>query len=129
MAQVNVVINSREFRMACEDGQEAHLMRLAELLDQRISKLRTNFGEIGDTRLTVMAALTLADDLAETSGKLARIEPELAALQDASIVSADRAKATQAAIVAALNAAAERIENLTRRLNEAVPESGDLAMG
>jgi cell division protein ZapA len=129
MAQVNVVINGREFRMACEDGQEAHLTRLAEILDQRIGKLRTNFGEIGDTRLTVMAALTLADDLAETSGKLARIEPELAALQDASIVSADRAKATQAAIVAALNAAAERIENLTRRLNEAVPESGDLAMG
>jgi cell division protein ZapA len=129
MAQVNVVINSREFRMACEDGQEAHLMRLAELLDQRISKLRTNFGEIGDTRLTVMAALTLADDLTEASGKLARIEPELAALQDASVVSADRAKVTQAAVAAALNAAAERIENLTRRLNESLPEGGSVAMG
>jgi cell division protein ZapA len=129
MAQVNVVINGREFRMACEDGQEAHLKRLAEILDQRIGKLRTNFGEIGDTRLSVMAALTLADDLAEANGRLARIEPELAALQNASIVSADRAKATQAAVAAALNAAAERIENLTRRLKETIPESSDLAMG
>jgi cell division protein ZapA len=129
MAQITVVINGREFRMACDDGQEAHLTRLAGVLDQRIDRLRAKFGEIGDTRLTVMAALTLADDFSEASGKLARIEPELAALQDASVISADRAKATQAAIAAALNAAAERIESLTRRLNETVPESDSIAMG
>ena len=66
MTQVNVTINGRQFRMACEDGEEAHLMELAEDLDRRIQKLRARFGEIGDTRLTVMAALTLADELAET---------------------------------------------------------------
>ena len=65
MTQVNVTINGRQFRMACEDGEEGHLARLAEDLDARISRLRLRFGEIGDTRLTVMAALTLADELAE----------------------------------------------------------------
>ena len=129
MTQVNVIINGRQFRMACEDGQEAHLTTLAENLDQRIGKLRTSFGEIGDTRLTVMAALTLADELAEATGKLARLEPDLAALQDARVVSADHTQATQAAIVAALNAAAERIENLTRRLNQTIVEGGGVAMG
>jgi cell division protein ZapA len=129
MAPVNVIINGRQFRMACEDGQEAHLTRLAENLDQRIGKLRASFGEIGDTRLTVMAALTLADELAEATGKLARLEPELTTLQDASVASADRANATQAAIIAALNAAAERIENLARRLNQTIPEGGGVAMG
>ena len=129
MAQVNVIINGRQFRMACEDGQEAHLTRLAENLDARIGKLRASFGEIGDTRLTVMAALTLADELAEATGKLARLEPELAALQDARVVSADRTQATQAAVVAALNAAAERIETLTRRLNQTISEGGGVAMG
>jgi cell division protein ZapA len=132
MAQVNVTINGREFRMACDDGQEAHLIKLAETLDQRIGKLRASFGEIGDTRLTVMAALTLADELTEALGKLARLEPEFATLHDASVASADRAKATQAAVVAALNASAERIETLTRRLNETVPEGpggGTIAMG
>jgi cell division protein ZapA len=124
MPQVNVTINGRSFRMACEDGEEAHLLRLAEDLDQRIARLRTRFGEIGDTRLTVMAALTLADELAETKDKLQRLEPELTALQDASAVSADRAENTQGAVAAALNAAAERIENITKRLNETVPESG-----
>jgi len=98
MSQVNVTINGRQFRMACEDGEEARLLRLAADLDASIAGLRTRFGEIGDTRLTVMAALTLADELAETKDKLQRLEPELAALQDASVVSADRAQATQAAI-------------------------------
>jgi cell division protein ZapA len=124
MPQVSVTINGRQFRMACEDGEEEHLTQLAADLDTRISRLRTRFGEIGDTRLTVMAALTLADELSETKEKLQRVEPELATLQNASAVSADRAQETQGAIAAALNAAAERIENLTRRLNQTVPESG-----
>jgi cell division protein ZapA len=124
MPQVSVTINGRQFRMACEDGEEAHLQKLAADLDQRIGRLRARFGEIGDTRLTVMAALTLADELAETKEKLQRLEPELAALQDASVVSADRAQTTQAAVAAALNAAAERIETITKRLNQTVGDGG-----
>src|SRR5258708_23589910 len=65
MGQVSVTINGRQYRMACDDGQEDHLTRLAEDLDQRIEQLRTDFGEIGDMRLTVMAALIVADELSE----------------------------------------------------------------
>jgi cell division protein ZapA len=86
--------------------------------------LHSRFGEIGDTRLTVMAALALADELSEVKEKLQRLEPELATLQDARVVSADRAQATQAAVVAALNAAAERIEGITRRLNQTITDGG-----
>jgi cell division protein ZapA len=128
MSQVTVTINSRHFRMDCEDGQEGHLAALAAELDRRIERLRANFGEIGDTRLTVMAALTVADELAESGDKLRRIEAELASLQEARIASAERAKAMQAAIAAALNAAAERIETLTKRLNQSIGE-GNVAMG
>ena len=130
MPQVSVTINGRQFRMACEDGEEPHLLRLAEEIDQRITRLRERFGEIGDTRLTVMAALTLADELRDSKEKLARMEPELAKLQDTNVASAERAVATQTAITAALNAAAERIESITRRLNQtvAVPR-GDVPIG
>ncbi|MBI4273888.1 MAG: cell division protein ZapA [Rhizobiales bacterium] len=124
MSQVTVIINGREYRMACEDGQETHLMRLAKDIDQRIEQLRGNFGEIGDTRLTVMAALTLADELVEIGKRLRLVEEELTALQDARVVSADRAKATQAAVAAALNAASDRIEGLTRRLNQTIGNGG-----
>jgi cell division protein ZapA len=124
MTQVTVTINGRQFRMACEDGEEPHLTQLAEDLDQRISRLRLRFGEIGDTRLTVMAALTLADEVAEAKEKLKQLEPELTGLQEARALSSDRSKQTQAAVSAALNAAAERIEGITRRLNETVRDNG-----
>jgi len=129
MSQISVTINGRQFRMACEDGQESHLTRLAKELDQRIDQLRSSVGEIGDTRLTVMAALTLADELSEMGTRMRRLEEELTALQDARVVSADRAQQTQSAIVAALNAAAERIEGLTRNLNEGVANGNGVAMG
>ena len=118
MSQVNVTINGRQFRMACEDGQESRVTDLARDLDARIESLRAKFGEIGDTRLTVMAALTVADELAEMGLRVKRLEQELAALQDARVSAGDRNKAAQAAVAAALAAAAERIENVTRKLNQ-----------
>ena len=118
MAQVNVTINTRQYRMACEDGEEEHLLKLAEDFDARIARLRQSFGEIGDTRLTVMAALTVADELSEANKRIRRLEEELSALQDARMIAADRAQATQDALIAAFNSAAARIEGLARTLNQ-----------
>ena len=128
MAQVSVTINGRAYRMACEDGQENHLIKLAKNLDDRIVDLRGKFGEIGDARLIVMAAITVADDLAEMGKRVRNLEDELAALQDARVVSADRSQAMNAAIVAAFNSASERIESISRRLNQTVAED-NVAMG
>ena len=128
MSQVSVTINGRQFRMACEDGQEGHLVNLARELDTRISGLRAKFGEIGDTRLTVMAAITVADELAEAGLRIKRLEEELATLQDARAVASDRTKAAQASIAAALGAAAERIEGITKKLNQTIG-SGGVALG
>jgi cell division protein ZapA len=118
VSQVNVTINGRQFRMACEDGQEGHLRQLAKELDERIVALRGQFGEIGDARLTVMAALMVADELSETAKKLRRLEEELANLQDAGVAAADRTSSTQAAVVAAFTSAAERVEDLAKKLNQ-----------
>ena len=90
MSQVSVTINGRQFRMACEDGQEGHLMELARDLDTRIEGLRSKFGEIGDTRLTVMAALTIADVLSENAQRIKRLEDEVAVLADARATAAVR---------------------------------------
>ena len=128
MSQVSVTINGRQFRMACEDGQEGHLMNLARELDNRINGLRTKFGEIGDARLTVMAAITVADELSEAGQRIKRLEEELAALQNAQVAISDRNKAAQAAIAAALSKAAERVENITKALNATIANSG-VALG
>jgi cell division protein ZapA len=124
MSQVSVTINGRQFRMACEDGQEGHLMNLARELDNRINNLRNKFGEIGDTRLTVMAAITVADELSEAGQRIKRLEEELAALQNAQVATSDRNQAAQAAIAVALSKAAERVENITKALNATIANSG-----
>ena len=74
MASVNATIAGRQFRLACEDGQEEHLQMLARDIDQRIEGLRKQFGEIGDTRLTVMAALMVADEMSEAAHNMRRME-------------------------------------------------------
>jgi cell division protein ZapA len=129
MARVTAIIAGRQFRLACEDGQEEHLQFLAKDIDQRIIELRRKFGEIGDTRLTVMAALTVADELDEMRRRIRLLEEEIAALQDARVVAADRARAASAAVVGAFNSAAERIEGITRKLNRTVGNGSSVAIG
>ncbi|HLK82016.1 MAG TPA: cell division protein ZapA [Xanthobacteraceae bacterium] len=128
MAHVSVTINGRQYRMACDDGQEHHLARLAHDLDQRISNLRAAFGEIGDLRLTIMAALIAIDELSEQRQRLHRIETELTSLQHARAAAADRADAIEADMVAALTSAAERIEKAVR-LFEQADEAPQAAIG
>jgi cell division protein ZapA len=127
MSHINVTINGRQYRMACEEGQEARLLRLAESLESRIGSLRGKFGEIGDARLTVMAALTVCDELVDANNRIRSLEEELDALRDVRVVAADRARATQFAVANALNSAAERIEKTTQVLNRTI--GGGVAIG
>ena len=102
MATVTVNINGRNYRMACDDGQEEHLTRLAKDLDGRIAQLRRDFGEIGDMRLTVMAALILADELAEARQRMRRVEEELLGMQQDRAAAAGHAEDTQADVAAGI---------------------------
>jgi cell division protein ZapA len=119
MAHVSVTINGRQYRMSCDDGQEHHVARLAHDLDQRIRNLRVTFGEIGDVRLAIMAAMTLVDELSEQRQRLHRIETELTGLQHARAADLDRATAIEADIGAALASTAERIEKAVRLIEQA----------
>jgi cell division protein ZapA len=120
MTHVTVTIHGKQYRMACEEGQEGQLTTLAKDLDQRVEQLKKNFGAIGDMRLIVMAALTIGDELFEAIKRIRRLEEELTALQDARVVSSERAQQTQGAVAAALNSASERIEHVTRSLNQSI---------
>ena len=80
---IQVTIAGRSYRMACGEGEEAHLEGVAAAFEAKIAELRGSFGEIGDMRLHVMAALTFVDELAETKKRLAAAEEELAALRGA----------------------------------------------
>jgi cell division protein ZapA len=127
MSHINVTINGRQYRMACEEGQEARLRQLADSFEARIGELRGKFGEIGDGRLTVMAALIVADELVDARQRIRALEEEVTTLRDVRAVASDRARVTQAAVAAALNSAADRIEKTTAVLNRTV--GGGIAIG
>jgi cell division protein ZapA len=101
MAQIDVEVNGRRYAVGCEDGQEQHLHGLARLFDRHVREVGKDMGQLGETRLFLMGALMLADELAETRGRLEALEERVAKLQGV------EAKAAQA-----IEAAAERIEKL-----------------
>ncbi|GJD81163.1 cell division protein ZapA [Methylobacterium gregans] len=116
MPQVQVTIDGKSYRMACGEGEEAHLTALAEELGQRVAEMRKSFGEIGDMRLQVMAALTIADELAEARRRLAAAEAETTALR-AETERLSEARAVESGELAAgVSEAAARIERLVQAL-------------
>ena len=120
MSHINVTINGRQYRMACEEGQEVRLLKLAESLESRVTELRGKFGEIGDARLTVMAALTVCDELLDATARVRALEQELETTRSHRLAATERAQLTQTAVANALNAAADRIEKTTQMLNRTI---------
>ncbi|HEY5081177.1 MAG TPA: cell division protein ZapA [Bauldia sp.] len=113
MAQVNVRISGRTYRMACDDGEEEHLTQLAERLDRSIEQLRARFGEIGDHRLTVMAAITLADQQAESERRVLALQAEMAGMEEARVDLTERHRKQQYSVAEAIVSLAERVETIT----------------
>jgi len=70
MAQVTVRINGYSYTIGCQDGEEDHLASMAAEVDKRIDSIRAAAGQTGESRMLVMAALLLADDLFETQKRM-----------------------------------------------------------
>lgn len=115
MAHVQVMIAGRSYRMACGDGEEQHLEALAATFDAKIAEIRGAFGEIGDMRLHVMAALMTADELSEARRRVDALESELAAMRSVAVSQAERSEATEQRVTQALNRSADRIERLAAK--------------
>ena len=128
MSDINVVIGGKQYRMACEDGQEERLRQLAQEFEDRISDLRGRFGEIGDARLLVMAALMVSDELLDARKQMSRQSEDHRALQHDRDILRLRAQATQTAVADALNSAAERLERMTNAL-KAGPGTAGVPVG
>jgi cell division protein ZapA len=116
MAQVNVSISGKLYRMACDDGQEEHLNQLAARLDETIEQLRKQFGEIGDQRLTVMAAITMADQNSEAERRLTALEGQVAHMEEARAAVVEQQQAQEAAFASSIDAFVERVEALASRV-------------
>lgn len=74
MAQVNVTINGRHYDVACDDGQEEHLMKLAAFVDDRVAVLKQSVGSLSESHLMMMASLMIADELDEALIQLEEVQ-------------------------------------------------------
>lgn len=126
MAEVSVMVGERQYRMACDDGQEEHLKGLAKTVSGLVTKLRSSFGEIGDQRLIMMAAITMADQLAESERSNEQLRDQLASVEAARAAEAERYEHAQAGFARAIEMAAQQIESAAHRIggvNGAASES------
>jgi cell division protein ZapA len=106
MAVVDVMVNGRTYPVACDDGQEDHLIDLAQYIDKRVAELAKTMGQVGDARLILMASLLVADELSEAVESADTLKQTLEERQEGS---ENEAEATFATL-------ASRIENIAARL-------------
>jgi cell division protein ZapA len=107
MGQISLTVNGRPFALTCEDGQEARIRRLGQYVDAKVAEFVKSVGQVGEARLLLLAALVIADELADANEAL-RLERSGARDADA-----------DAAVDAAANGIhgiAQRVEALAARL-------------
>ena len=116
MAQVTVTIDGKAYRMACDEGQEEHLIDLALRFDRYVNHLKESFGEIGDQRLTVMAGIMVMDELAELQKRVKGMEGEISTLRKTRDDALTKADKSDTALTSALGGLAQRMEALAEKL-------------
>lgn len=108
MAQRTIEVNGKSYVVGCEDGQEDHLAALARAVDARAREAARDAGSLGETRIMLMAALVLADDLAAAEARAAEAVARATGLED-------RLERSDSIALAALEAAAQKIEAMASR--------------
>ncbi len=61
MAEVDISINGRSYRISCKDGEEERIKSLATLIDNQVQKLSEKIGQLGEARMILLASLVLLD--------------------------------------------------------------------
>ena len=119
MAKVSILINGRKYALGCDDGEEERLQRLGQKLDDRLTMLANQFGQIGDLRLMVMAGITMMDELDELQSNVtAQAERMAVDMRKQSENAQKHAVQVEAKAADALNDTAKRIEAMVARLSE-----------
>ena len=119
MATVNVLVNGRAYTVACDEGEQAHVQELGQAFDSRVQQLAASVGQVGESRLLLMAALVVADELSEAKAKLAAYNKEISGLKAAQSQAAKAQEIRENDAADALESAALRIEAIAARLSHA----------
>jgi len=116
MPLVNIMVNSRAYTVACDDGEEEHLKQLAAHVDGKVRELLESVGQVGDARLILMAALLITDDYFDSVSRLEQQERRLGEMTSAQGTLNEKVSSAEKNAADMLGDAAKRIEELAARL-------------
>jgi cell division protein ZapA len=119
MPLVNVMVNGRAYTIACDDGEEDHLRDLATIVDAKAREVLGSVGQVGDTRLLLMAALLIADEHHAAESQLTASVKAADALSDVRGALENRAMEAEGAAADALERAAKKVEDIAAGLSAA----------
>ena len=120
MGQVSVTLNGRTYRLECGEGEETHLIALAEYLGSHVDTMKRKFGQVGDDRLILMASLLVTDELWELRRQMQELKTSLAEVRRDRSVADESTKSLQADLAQRVSAVAERLEMLNERFGNDV---------
>jgi cell division protein ZapA len=118
MGQVSVTLNGRTYRLECGEGEETHLIALAEYLGTHVETMKRKFGQVGDDRLILMASLLVTDELWELKRQMQELKTAMAEARRDRSVADESAKSLQSDVAARIGAVAERLEMLNERFGD-----------
>ena len=124
MGQVSVTLNGRTYRLECGEGEETHLIALAEYLGTHVDTMKRKFGQVGDDRLILMASLVVTDELWELRRQMQELKAVLAEARRDRSVSEESTKSLQSDLAARVSAAADRLELLNERIGSQAGAAG-----
>jgi cell division protein ZapA len=115
MGQINVTLNGRAYRLECGEGEEAHLIELAEYLGTHVEDMKRKFGQVGDDRLILMASLVVLDELWELRRQMAQMKITMAEARRDKSVADESARSLQSDLASRVRSVAQRLELLNER--------------
>jgi cell division protein ZapA len=122
MGQVSVTLNGRTYRLECGEGEETHLIALAEYLSSHVDTMKRKFGQVGDDRLILMASLLVTDELWELRRQMQELKASLAEARRDRSISDESAKSAQSDLAQKVGAVADRLQRLNERFGSEANE-------
>jgi cell division protein ZapA len=118
-------LNGRTYRLECAEGEEAHLVALAEYLGTHVDTMKRKFGQVGDDRLILMASLLVTDELWELRRQMQELKTLVAETRRDRSVADESAKSIQGELARKVSAVADRLERLNQRFGSEVETPAD----
>jgi cell division protein ZapA len=121
MGQVSVTLNGRTYRLECGEGEEAHLIELAEYLGTHVEVVKRKFGQVGDDRLILMASLHVMDELWDLKRQMQDMKAAMAEARRDRSVADESAKSRASDLAQRVSAVADRLELLNEQFGADTP--------